>query len=71
MSIRHLQNLDIGIDLGLTKLVYCSDGSQMNNPRFGTNKKTKRTLKISQRRISRTKKGSKNRKIRVVEEPNL
>ncbi len=57
----------VGIDLGLTKLVHCSDGSQINNPRFGTNKKSKRTLKIRQRRLSRTKKGSKNRKRRVVE----
>jgi putative transposase len=52
----------VGIDLGLTKLVHCSDGSQIDNPRFSTNKKTKRTLKIRQRRLSRTKKGGKNRK---------
>ena len=52
----------IGIDLGLTKLVHCSDGSQINNPRFATNKKIKRTMKIRQRRVSRAKKGSKNRK---------
>ncbi|MGB3205944.1 MAG: transposase [Crinalium sp.] len=52
----------LGIDLGLTKLVHCSDGSQIDNPRFGTNKKTKRTMKILQRRLSRSKKGSKNKK---------
>jgi putative transposase len=48
--------------LGLTKLVHCSDGSDFDNPRPATSKKAKRTLKIRQRRLSRTKKGSKNRK---------
>ncbi|MFB2923594.1 RNA-guided endonuclease InsQ/TnpB family protein [Aerosakkonema funiforme] len=52
----------VGIDLGLTKLVHCSDGSQINHPRFATNNKTKRTLKIRQRRVSRTKKSGKNRR---------
>ncbi|NEQ29003.1 MAG: transposase, partial [Microcoleus sp. SIO2G3] len=52
----------IGIDLGLTKLVHLSDGQQIDNPRFATNKKTRRTLKIRQRRVNRKKKGSKNRK---------
>ncbi len=61
----------VGIDLGLTKLVHCSDGSQIDNPRFATNKKTKRTLKIRQRRVSRSKKGSKNRKKPVVQVASL
>ncbi|MGB3204553.1 MAG: transposase [Crinalium sp.] len=61
----------VGIDLGLTKLVHCSDGSQIDNPRFATNKKTKRTLKIRQRRVSRTKKGSKNRKKENVKVASL
>lgn len=52
----------IGIDLGLTKLVHLSDRHQIDNPRFATNKKTRRILKIRQRRISHKKKGSKNRK---------
>jgi putative transposase len=52
----------VGLDMGITKLVHCSDGSDINNPKFGTNKKTKRILKIRQRRLSRTKKGSQNRK---------
>jgi putative transposase len=52
----------IGCDLGLTKLVHLSDGYQIENPRFSTNKKAKRTLKIRQRRVSRKTKGSKNRK---------
>jgi putative transposase len=52
----------IGCDLGITKLVHLSDGYQIENPKFSTNKKAKRTLKIRQRRVSRKTKGSKNRK---------
>ncbi len=51
-----------GLDMGLTKLVHCSDGQQISNPRFATSKKAKRTLKIRQRRVERKKKGSNNRK---------
>jgi putative transposase len=52
----------IGCDMGLTKLVHLSDGTQLENPKFSTTKKAKRTLKIRQRRVSRKTKGSKNRK---------
>jgi putative transposase len=52
----------IGCDLGITKLVHLSDGYQIENPKFLTNKKTKRTLKIRQKRVSRKVKGSNNRK---------
>ncbi|MDJ0616911.1 MAG: transposase [Calothrix sp. MO_192.B10] len=52
----------IGLDMGITKLVHYSDGSQINNPKFSTNKKTRRQLRIRQRRINRKKKGSKNRR---------
>ena len=52
----------IGCDMGLTKLVYLSDGTQIENPKFSTTKKVKRTLKIRQRRVSRKAKSSKNRK---------
>ncbi|MEG4326358.1 transposase [Microcoleus sp. AT3-A2] len=52
----------IGCDMGLTKLVHLSDGTQIENPKFSTTKKAKRTLKIRQRRVSRKIKGSKNRK---------
>jgi putative transposase len=52
----------IGCDLGITKLVHLSDGHQIKNPKFSTNKKAKRTLKIKQRRVNRKVKGSKNRK---------
>lgn len=52
----------IGLDMGITKLVHCSDGSQIDNPKLSTNKKSRRTLRIRQRRINRKKKGSKNRR---------
>ncbi|MEH2320278.1 RNA-guided endonuclease InsQ/TnpB family protein [Nostoc sp.] len=52
----------LGCDLGITKLVYSSDRCQIDNRKFSTNKKAKRTLKIRQRRVNRKVKGSKNRK---------
>lgn len=52
----------IGCALGITKLVHLSDGSFIENPKFSTTKKVKRTLKIRQTRVSRKVKGSKNRK---------
>jgi len=52
----------IGCDLGITKLVHLSDGFQLENPKFSTTKKAKRTLKFRQRRVSRQAKGSKTRK---------
>jgi len=61
----------VGLDMGLTKLVHCSDGSDIPNPRFATNRKTKRTQLIRQRRVSRAKKGSTNRKKRVAEVAKL
>lgn len=51
-----------GLDMGLTKLVHCSDGSQTYNPKLSTKKKSRRTLRIRQRRFNRKKKGSKNRR---------
>ena len=51
-----------GLDMGITKLVHCSDGSRVENPRFATNAKTKRQIKIRSRRASRKKGGSKNRR---------
>jgi putative transposase len=52
----------IGCDLGITKLLHLSDRYQVENPKFSTNKKAKRTLKIRQRRVSKKVKGSKNSK---------
>jgi len=51
----------IGLDMGLTKLVHCSDGSQTENPRFATNKKSKQRLRVLSRRASR-KKNKSNKK---------
>jgi putative transposase len=55
-------NKIVGCDLGITKLVHLSDGYQIENPKFLTNKKTKRILKNRQRQINRKVKGSNNRK---------
>ena len=51
----------IGCDLGLTKLVHLSDGSQIDNPRFNTNKRTKRLMRVRSRRASR-KNGKSNKR---------
>lgn len=51
----------IGLDMGLTKLVHCCDGSQTDNPRFATNKKSRHRLRILSRRASR-KKNRSNKK---------
>ena len=51
----------IGCDLGLTRLVHLSDGSQIENPRFNTNKKVKRLMRVRSRRASR-KKGKNNKR---------
>jgi putative transposase len=55
-------NKIVGCDLGITKLVHLSDGYQIENPKFLTNKKAKRILKNRQRQVSRKVKGSNNRK---------
>lgn len=52
----------IGCDMGLTKLVYLSNGETIDNPRFSTNKHIKRLMKVRQRRVNRKQKGSKNRR---------
>jgi len=51
----------VGIDMGINKLISLSDGSFIENPKFSTNKKTRRQLRIRQRRVNRKVKGSKNR----------
>ena len=52
----------VGLDMGVAKLVHCSDGSQYSNPKHSTNKKTRKLLKVRQRSLSRKKKHSNNRK---------
>ena len=49
----------VGIDLGIKDFVICSDGTVYENKRFF--EKSLRKLKIQQRRLSKKKKGSKNR----------
>lgn len=50
-----------GCDMGLTKLVYLSDGSAIDRPGFATNKKTQGLMRVRQQRVSRQQKESKNR----------
>jgi putative transposase len=50
-----------GLDRGINKLIASSDGSFVENPRFATNKQTRRRLRIRQRRVNRKVKGSNNR----------
>ncbi|MGE4375450.1 MAG: IS200/IS605 family element RNA-guided endonuclease TnpB [Methanoculleus sp.] len=49
----------LGIDVGLTDFATLSTGEKVENPRFL--KKSLQRLKVLQRRVSRKKKGSKNR----------
>ena len=49
-----------GCDMGLTKLVYLSDGS-VDRPGLATNKKTKGLMRVRQQRVIRQQKESKNR----------
>ncbi|MGK7940100.1 MAG: RNA-guided endonuclease InsQ/TnpB family protein, partial [Crocosphaera sp.] len=51
-----------GLDMGLGKLLYCSDSSAIDNPKFATNPKTKRLQRIRQRRVSRKTRRSNNRR---------
>ncbi len=62
--VKKLENIKTitGLDMGLGKLIYCSDSSAIDNPKFATNPKTKRSQRIRQRRVSRKKKGSNNRR---------
>ena len=57
----------VGIDLGITNFVYDSDGNSLGHPKFMTASLTR--LRVLQRNLSKTKKGSKNRqkkRIRVA-----
>jgi len=50
----------IGIDMGLKDFIVISDGKKITNPKYM--KKSEQRLKILQKRLSRKKKGSQNRK---------
>ena len=58
-------NKNIGIDLGLKKLITLSDGEKIANPRWLRTSEKK--LAKEQRRLSRKKKGSSNRKKQKLE----
>ncbi|MGB4732370.1 MAG: transposase [Candidatus Methanoculleus thermohydrogenotrophicum] len=49
----------LGIDVGLTDFATFSTGEKIENPRYLRN--SLRRLKVLQRRVSRKRKGSKNR----------
>lgn len=51
----------VGIDVGINRLIALSNGLFVENPRFATNKRTRRRLRIRQRRVNRKVKGSINR----------
>ena len=55
---------DIGIDIGLSALITTSEGEKVAHPRFFRN--AQRWLRISQRRVARRMKGSKNRRKAVA-----
>ncbi len=56
---REPTNKTVGLDVGLNYFLTDSDGNQVDNPRHL--KKSEKSLKRLQRRLSKTKKGSKNR----------
>ncbi len=53
------QNRIVGIDVGLNHFLTDSDGNTVDNPRYF--RKSEQSLKRSQRKLSRKKKGSSNR----------
>ncbi|MCG5058012.1 MAG: transposase [Limnoraphis sp. WC205] len=57
---KELSNKETGLDVGLNHFYTDSTGIQIDNPRFL--RKDERRIKKLQRRLSRTKKGSQNRK---------
>jgi len=52
-------NKKVGIDLGIKNMLICSDGNTIENHRLTY--KYQRKLKLEQRKLSKKKKGSKNR----------
>lgn len=56
---KELTGKQTGLDVGLNHLYTDSEGNQVDNPRFF--RKDERQIKKLQKRLSGTKKGSKNR----------
>ena len=59
VETHEFKNRMLGLDVGLTHFLTDSDGNQIENPRYL--RKSEKALKGIQRRVSRKKKGSKNR----------
>jgi putative transposase len=55
---------EIGLDAGIACFLKLSDGSDVDNPRFG--EKLQKSLRVAQRSVSRKKKGGQNRKKSVL-----
>jgi len=60
VKVTHPSKDKVGIDVGLEKFCTLSDGLSFDNPRCLT--QSEKRLKLLQRRVSRKKKGSKNRR---------
>ena len=58
--VKNTSKKEIGIDVGLTSFATTSDGVFVDNPRYFV--KAEKRLKLLNRRLSRKKKGSKNRR---------
>ena len=58
-NTRTKTNKQVGIDLGIKNMLICSDGNTIENHRLTY--KYQRKLKLEQRKLSKKKKGSKNR----------
>lgn len=56
----HKTGKAIGIDMGIVSLITTSDGTHVEHPKFY--RESQAQLKILQRKMARTKKGSKNRR---------
>lgn len=56
---------EVGVDMGITAMLTTSDGHKVENPQFY--RQSQRQLRIRQRRLTRAKKGSNNRKKRSLE----
>lgn len=59
----------VGFDLGIKKFLVASDGTEYENPKYL--KKSLKRLKCLQRRLSRKKKGSNNRKKAILKVAKL
>ena len=54
----------IGLDMGIKFFLCDSDGRQIENPKFY--RKTLKRIKVEQRKLSRKKRGSNNRKKQIL-----